>query len=303
MHSSKDRAWFATVESLVGNTPLVRLQRLPGDTSNIILAKLEGNNPAGSVKDRPALSMILKAEQRGDIKPGDTLIEATSGNTGIALAMVAAMRGYRMKLIMPANATQERKASMTAYGAELIEVSKEQGMEGARDLALKMQAEGQGKVLDQFSNHDNPQMHYETTGPEIWEQTGGRITHFVSSMGTTGTIMGVSRFLKEKNPDIQIIGLQPEDGASIPGIRRWPQEYLPKIFDAKRVDRIIDIGQAISEHTMRELGTTEGISCGVSSGGSVAAALQISAEVENAVIVCIICDRGDRYLSSGLFNT
>jgi S-sulfo-L-cysteine synthase (O-acetyl-L-serine-dependent) len=303
MHSSKDRASFATVESLVGNTPLVRLQRLPGDTSNIILAKLEGNNPAGSVKDRPALSMILKAEQRGDIKPGDTLIEATSGNTGIALAMVAAMRGYRMKLIMPANATQERKASMTAYGAELIEVSKEQGMEGARDLALKMQAEGQGKVLDQFSNHDNPQMHYETTGPEIWEQTGGRITHFVSSMGTTGTIMGVSRFLKEKNPDIQIIGLQPEDGASIPGIRRWPQEYLPKIFDAKRVDRIIDIGQAISEHTMRELGTTEGISCGVSSGGSVAAALQISAEVENAVIVCIICDRGDRYLSSGLFNT
>ena len=303
MHSSKDRAWFATVESLVGNTPLVRLQRLPGDTSNIILAKLEGNNPAGSVKDRPALSMILKAEQRGDIKPGDTLIEATSGNTGIALAMVAAMRGYRMKLIMPANATQERKASMTAYGAELIEVSKEQGMEGARDLALKMQAEGQGKVLDQFSNHDNPQMHYETTGPDIWEQTGGRITHFVSSMGTTGTIMGVSRFLKEKNPDIQIIGLQPEDGASIPGIRRWPQEYLPKIFDAKRVDRIIDIGQAISEHTMRELGTTEGISCGVSSGGSVAAALQISAEVENAVIVCIICDRGDRYLSSGLFNT
>ncbi len=302
MHSLKDIATFATVESLVGNTPLVRLQRLPGDTSNIILAKLEGNNPAGSVKDRPALSMIVRAEQRGDIKPGDTLIEATSGNTGIALAMVAAMRGYRMKLIMPANATEERKASMTAYGAELIEVSKEQGMEGARDLALKMQAEGQGKVLDQFSNHDNPQMHYETTGPEIWEQTGGRITHFVSSMGTTGTIMGVSRFLKEKNPDIQIIGLQPEDGASIPGIRRWPQEYLPKIFDAKRVDRVIDIGQAISEHTMREMGTTEGISCGVSSGGAVAAALQISAEVENAVIVCIICDRGDRYLSSGLFN-
>jgi len=302
MHSPKDLATFATVESLVGNTPLVRLRRLLGDTSNIILAKLEGNNPAGSVKDRPALSMILKAEQRGDIKPGDTLIEATSGNTGIALAMVAAMRGYHMKLIMPANATEERKASMTAYGAELIEVSREQGMEGARDLALKMQAEGQGKVLDQFSNHDNPQMHYETTGPEIWEQTGGRITHFVSSMGTTGTIMGVSRFLKEKNPDIQIIGLQPEDGASIPGIRRWPQEYLPKIFDAARVDRIIDIGQAISEHTMREMGTAEGISCGVSSGGSVAAALQISAEVENAVIVCIICDRGDRYLSSGLFK-
>jgi len=302
MHSPKDQASFATVESLVGNTPLVRLQRLPGDTSNIILAKLEGNNPAGSVKDRPALSMILKAEQRGDIKSGDTLIEATSGNTGIALAMVAAMRGYRMKLIIPANATEERKASMTAYGAELIEVTKEQGMEGARDLALKMQAEGQGKVLDQFSNQDNPQMHYETTGPELWEQTGGRITHFVSSMGTTGTIMGVSRFLKEKNPDIQIIGLQPEDGASIPGIRRWPKEYLPKIFDASRVDRVIDIGQALSEQTMREMGTTEGISCGVSSGGAVAAALQISAEVENAVIVCIICDRGDRYLSSGLFN-
>jgi cysteine synthase B len=302
MHSPKDQASFATVESLVGNTPLVRLQRLPGDTSNIILAKLEGNNPAGSVKDRPALSMILKAEQRGDIKSGDTLIEATSGNTGIALAMVAAMRGYRMKLIIPANATEERKASMTAYGAELIEVTKEQGMEGARDLALKMQAEGQGKVLDQFSNQDNPQMHYETTGPELWEQTGGRITHFVSSMGTTGTIMGVSRFLKEKNPDIQIIGLQPEDGASIPGIRRWPKEYLPKIFDASRVDRVIDIGQALSEQTMREMGTTEGISCGVSSGGAVAAALQISAEVEKAVIVCIICDRGDRYLSSGLFN-
>jgi len=302
MRSPKDQASFATVESLVGNTPLVRLQRLPGDTSNIILAKLEGNNPAGSVKDRPALSMILKAEQRGDIKSGDTLIEATSGNTGIALAMVAAMRGYRMKLIIPANATEERKASMTAYGAELIEVTKEQGMEGARDLALKMQAEGQGKVLDQFSNQDNPQMHYETTGPELWEQTGGRITHFVSSMGTTGTIMGVSRFLKEKNPDIQIIGLQPEDGASIPGIRRWPKEYLPKIFDASRVDRVIDIGQALSEQTMREMGTTEGISCGVSSGGAVAAALQISAEVENAVIVCIICDRGDRYLSSGLFN-
>lgn len=302
MRSPKDQASFATVESLVGNTPLVRLQRLPGDTSNIILAKLEGNNPAGSVKDRPALSMILKAEQRGDIKSGDTLIEATSGNTGIALAMVAAMRGYRMKLIMPANATEERKASMTAYGAELIEVTKEQGMEGARDLALKMQAEGQGKVLDQFSNQDNPQMHYETTGPELWEQTGGRITHFVSSMGTTGTIMGVSRFLKEKNPDIQIIGLQPEDGASIPGIRRWPKEYLPKIFDASRVDRVIDIGQALSEQTMREMGTTEGISCGVSSGGAVAAALQISAEVEKAVIVCIICDRGDRYLSSGLFN-
>ncbi|MFX4228453.1 MAG: cysteine synthase CysM [Porticoccaceae bacterium] len=302
MHSPIDTSVFPTVESLVGNTPLVRLKRLPGNTSNVILAKLEGNNPAGSVKDRPALSMILKAEKRGDIKPGDTLIEATSGNTGIALAMVAAMRGYKMKLIMPANATEERKASMTAYGAELIEVSREDGMEGARDLADAMQAKGMGKVLDQFSNHDNPQMHYETTGPEIWEQTGGRITHFVSSMGTTGTIMGVSRFLKEKKPEVQIIGLQPEDGAAIPGIRRWPKEYLPKIYDASRVDRVIDIGQEISEQTMRDMGTKEGISCGVSSGGSVAAALQISAEVENAVIVCIICDRGDRYLSSGLFN-
>lgn len=302
MHSPIDTSLFPTVESLVGNTPLVRLQRLPGNTSNIILAKLEGNNPAGSVKDRPALSMILKAEQRGDIKPGDTLIEATSGNTGIALAMVAAMRGYKMKLIMPANATEERKASMTAYGAELIEVSREDGMEGARDLALAMQSKGLGKVLDQFSNHDNPQMHYETTGPEIWEQTGGRITHFISSMGTTGTIMGVSRFLKEKNPEIRIIGLQPEDGAAIPGIRRWPKEYLPKIYDASRVDQVIDIGQQISEQTMRDMGTLEGISCGVSSGGAVAAALQVSAEVENAVIVCIICDRGDRYLSSGLFN-
>lgn len=302
MHSPIDTSLFPTVESLVGNTPLVRLQRLPGNTSNIILAKLEGNNPAGSVKDRPALSMIVKAEQRGDIKPGDTLIEATSGNTGIALAMVAAMRGYRMKLIMPANATEERKASMTAYGAELIEVSREEGMEGARDLALAMQAKGLGKVLDQFSNHDNPQMHYETTGPEIWEQTGGRITHFISSMGTTGTIMGVSRFLKEKNPEIRIIGLQPEDGAAIPGIRRWPKEYLPKIYDASRVDRVIDIGQQLSEQTMRDMGTKEGISCGVSSGGAVAAALQVSAEVEHAVIVCIICDRGDRYLSSGLFS-
>ena len=293
---------FSTIESLVGNTPLVRLQRLPGHTSNTILAKLEGNNPAGSVKDRPALSMIRHAEERGDIKPGDTLIEATSGNTGIALAMVAAMRGYRMKLIMPANSTAERKASMTAYGAELIEVTQEEGMEGARDLALKMESEGQGKVLDQFSNLDNPRMHYETTGPEIWRQTQGKITHFISSMGTTGTIMGVSRFLKEQNPDIQIIGLQPEDGASIPGIRRWPREYLPKIYDDTRVDRIMDMDQPTAEQCMRDLGRQEGISCGVSSGGSVAAALRLSEEVENAVIVCIVCDRGDRYLSSGLFN-
>lgn len=294
---------FPTVETLVGNTPLVRLQRLPGNTSNIILAKLEGNNPAGSVKDRPALNMIKRAEQRGDIETGDTLIEATSGNTGIALAMVAAMRGYKMKLIMPANATEERKASMMAYGAELIEVTQEAGMEGARDLALKMQAEGHGKVLDQFSNLDNPQMHYETTGPEIWRQTQGKITHFVSSMGTTGTIMGVSRFLKEKNPQIEIVGLQPEENASIPGIRRWPKEYLPKIYDETRVDTIMDMDQHTAEQCMRDLGRLEGISCGVSSGGSIAGALRLSSQVENAVIVSIICDRGDRYLSSGLFNT
>ena len=292
---------FPTLETLVGNTPLVRLQRLPGATSNQILAKLEGNNPAGSVKDRPALSMISRAESRGEIRPGDSLIEATSGNTGIALAMVAAVRGYRLKLVMPANATSERKASMLAYGAELIEVSAEAGMEGARDLALAMQADGQGKVLDQFANADNPQMHYETTGPEIWQQTGGTVTHFISSMGTTGTIMGVSRFLKEQNPAIEIIGLQPEEGAAIPGIRRWPPAYLPKIFDARRVDRIIDIGQTEAEQHMRALGRVEGISCGVSSGGAVAAALRLSEGLTDAVIVCIICDRGERYLSSGLF--
>lgn len=292
---------FPTLETLVGNTPLVRLQRLPGATSNQILAKLEGNNPAGSVKDRPALSMISRAESRGEIRPGDSLIEATSGNTGIALAMVAAVRGYRLKLVMPANATRERKASMLAYGAELIEVSAEAGMEGARDLALAMQADGQGKVLDQFANADNPQMHYETTGPEIWQQTGGTVTHFISSMGTTGTIMGVSRFLKEQNPAIEIIGLQPEEGAAIPGIRRWPPAYLPKIFDARRVDRIIDIGQTEAEQHMRALGRVEGISCGVSSGGAVAAALRLSEGLTDAVIVCIICDRGERYLSSGLF--
>lgn len=293
---------FPTLESLVGNTPLVRLQRLPGDTSNVILAKLEGNNPAGSVKDRPALSMIMHAEQRGEIAPGDTLIEATSGNTGIALAMVAAMRGYKMKLVMPANATAERKSAMTAYGAELIEVTKEQGMEGARDIATAMQAQGEGKVLDQFSNFDNPQMHYETTGPEIWQQTQGRVTHFVSSMGTTGTIMGVSRFLKEQNPTIQIIGLQPEEGAAIPGIRRWPKAYLPKIYDERRVDRIVDMDQQTAEQCTRDLGRIEGICCGISSGGSVAAALQLSEQVEDAVIVCIVCDRGDRYLSSGVFD-
>jgi len=293
---------FPTIEAFVGNTPLVRLQRLPGETNNRILVKLEGNNPAGSVKDRPALSMISRAELRGDIKPGDTLIEATSGNTGIALAMVAAIKGYRMILIMPDNSTAERKASMAAYGAELILVSKESGMEGARDLALKMQGEGKGKVLDQFGNADNPLAHYTTTGPEIWQQTGGTITHFVSSMGTTGTIMGTSRYLKEKNPAIQIIGLQPAEGAQIPGIRRWPEAYLPKIYERDRVDGIVSMPQPLAEQTMRDLARKEGIFCGVSSGGAVAAALELSQQVENAVIVAIICDRGDRYLSSGLFN-
>lgn len=293
---------FPTIEAFVGNTPLVRLQRLPGVTSNTILVKLEGNNPAGSVKDRPAMSMIQQAELRGDIHPGDTLIEATSGNTGIALAMAAAIKGYKMILIMPDNSTAERKAAMTAYGAELILVTKEEGMEGARDLAVAMQAEGKGKVLDQFGNGDNPLAHYKTTGPEIWTQTGGLVTHFVSSMGTTGTIMGTSRYLKEKNPDIKIIGLQPDEGASIPGIRRWPEAYLPKIYDKSRVDDIVGMSQYEAEHTMRELARKEGIFCGVSSGGAVAAALRLSREVENAVIVAIICDRGDRYLSSGLFN-
>lgn len=293
---------FPTIEAFVGNTPLVRLQRLPGNTSNVVLVKLEGNNPAGSVKDRPALSMIRHAEARGLIKPGDTLIEATSGNTGIALAMVAAIKGYKMTLIMPDNSTAERKASMAAYGAELILVSREEGMEGARDLALRMQAEGKGIVLDQFGNGDNPRAHYESTGPEIWAQTYGKITHFVSSMGTTGTIMGTSTFLKEKNPDIKIIGLQPDEGASIPGIRRWPEEYLPKIYDRSRVDEIVGMSQLEAEMTMRDLARKEGIFCGVSSGGAVAAALRLSKQVENAVIVAIICDRGDRYLSSGLFN-
>jgi S-sulfo-L-cysteine synthase (O-acetyl-L-serine-dependent) len=297
-----DNLNFPTIEAFVGNTPLVRLQRLPGVTSNIILVKLEGNNPAGSVKDRPALSMIQRAEARGYITPGEVLIEATSGNTGIALAMVAAIKGYRMILIMPDNSTAERKAAMTAYGAELILVSKEQGMEGARDLALAMQADGKGKVLDQFGNGDNPLAHYSTTGPELWRDTQGRITHFVSSMGTTGTIMGTSRYLKEQNPEIKVIGLQPEEGASIPGIRRWPEAYLPTIYDKTRVDDIINMGQLEAENTMRELARKEGIFCGVSSGGAVAAALRLSKQVEHAVIVAIICDRGDRYLSSGLFN-
>jgi cysteine synthase B len=293
---------YPTIAECIGNTPLVRLQRMPGDTSNTLLVKLEGNNPAGSVKDRPALSMITRAELRGDIQPGDTLIEATSGNTGIALAMAAAIKGYRMILIMPDNSSAERKAAMTAYGAELILVSKEQGMEGARDLALAMQAQGKGKVLDQFANDDNPEAHYQTTGPEIWRQTAGTVTHFVSSMGTTGTIMGVSRYLKEQNPAVQIVGLQPMEGSAIPGIRRWPQEYLPKVFDARRVDRVVDMSQAEAEDTMRRLAREEGIFCGVSSGGAVAAALRLSREVENAVIVAIICDRGDRYLSTGVFD-
>ncbi|MFW5824382.1 MAG: cysteine synthase CysM [Marinobacter sp.] len=292
---------FPTIEDYVGHTPLVRLQRMPGDTSNVVLAKLEGDNPAGSVKDRPAISMIQEAEKRGEISPGDTLIEATSGNTGIALAMAAAIKGYRMKLIMPANMSEERRASMRAYGAEIITVSKEEGMEGARDLATRMQKQGEGLVLDQFANPDNPLAHYRTTGPEIWEQTGGKVTHFVSSMGTTGTIMGVSRYLKERNPDVRIIGLQPKEGSSIPGIRRWPEEYLPKIYDASRVDEVLDVGQDEAEHTMRALAREEGIFCGVSSGGSIAAALKLSAQVENAVIVAIICDRGDRYLSTGVF--
>ncbi|WP_017938878.1 cysteine synthase CysM [Zestomonas thermotolerans] len=293
---------YPTIADCVGNTPLVRLQRLPGETSNTILVKLEGNNPAGSVKDRPALSMITRAEQRGDIRPGDTLIEATSGNTGIALAMAAAIKGYKMILIMPDNMTEERKAAMTAYGAELILVSREEGMEGARDLAESLQRGGRGVVLDQFANGDNPVAHYTSTGPEIWQQTGGTITHFISSMGTTGTIMGCSRYLKEQNPNIQIIGLQPMEGSSIPGIRRWPQEYLPKIYEAERVDRIVDMHQSEAEEVMRRLAREEGIFCGVSSGGAVAAALRLSREVENAVIVAIICDRGDRYLSTGIYD-
>ena len=293
---------YPTIADCVGNTPLVRLQRLPGVTSNTLLLKLEGNNPAGSVKDRPALSMITRAELRGQIHAGDTLIEATSGNTGIALAMAAAIKGYKMILIMPDNSSAERKAAMTAYGAELILVSQEEGMEGARDLAQRMEAEGRGKVLDQFANGDNPEAHYTTTGPEIWRQTQGTITHFVSSMGTTGTIMGVSRYLKEQSDNVQIVGLQPMEGSAIPGIRRWPQEYLPKIYQADRVDRIVDMAQSEAEDVTRRLAREEGIFCGVSSGGAVAAMLRLSKEVENAVIVAIICDRGDRYLSTGIFD-
>ena len=293
---------YPTIEDCVGNTPLVRLQRMGADSGNTILLKLEGNNPAGSVKDRPAMSMIQRAEARGEITPGDTLIEATSGNTGIALAMAAAIKGYRMVLIMPSHMSDERKQAMAAYGAELIEVTQQEGMEGARDLALAMQAEGRGRVLDQFGNPDNPEAHFVGTGPEIWRATDGSITHFVSSMGTTGTIMGTSRFLKSQNPDIQIVGLQPEDGSSIPGIRRWPEAYLPRIYDANSVDRVIDISQSESEATMRELARREGIFAGVSSGGCVAGALRIAAEVEGAVIVAIICDRGDRYLSTGVYG-
>lgn len=292
---------IATLESFVGNTPLVRLQRLPGATSNLVLGKLEGNNPAGSVKDRPALSMIKHAEARGEIKPGDTLIEATSGNTGIALAMAAAIKGYRMILIMPESMSIERRAVMKAFGAEIVLTSADGSMEEAIDVSREMEAAGKGRILDQFGNPDNPRAHYEGTGPEIWRDTKGTITHFVSSMGTTGTIMGTSRFLKEVNPDIQIVGVQPKDGAKIPGIRRWPQAYLPKIYEPVRVDRIIDVGQELAEETTRELGAKEGIFAGISSGGAMAAALKLSQEVENAVIVCIVCDRGDRYLSTNVF--
>ncbi|MCX7081841.1 MAG: cysteine synthase CysM [Methylococcales bacterium] len=292
---------FPTIESFVRNAPLARLQRLPGNTSNTLLAKLEGNNPAGSVKDLPALSMITRAEARGDIKPGDRLIEATSGNTGIALAMVAAIKGYKITLVMPDNMSDERKASMKAYGADIILTPAAGSMEAAIDLAREMEVAGLGLILDQFANPDNPLAHYESTGPEIWQDTFGTVTHFVSAMGTTGTIMGTSHFLKEQNPAIQIIGVQPEGDSKIPGIRRWPKAYLPKIYQADRVDRIIDIDQYSAENTMRKLASDEGIFAGVSSGGAVAAALKISAEVENAVIVVIICDRGDRYLSTGVF--
>ncbi len=292
---------YKTIDSFVGNTPLVKLQRMAGKTSNTILLKLEGNNPAGSVKDRPAYSMIARAEARGDIKPGDTLIEATSGNTGIALAMVAAMRGYKMILVMPDNQSIERRQSMKAYGAELVLTPKDGSMELARDVAMKMQAEGEGIVLDQFGNADNPLAHYEGTGPEIWRDTAGQVTHFVSSMGTTGTIMGTSRFLKEQNPNIQIVGVQPEEGAQIPGIRKWPQEYMPKIYNANAVDELIYVSQKHAEETTRKLATMEGIFAGISSGGALYAALQLSKRVENAVIVSIICDRGDRYLSTGVY--
>ena len=292
---------FLTLADTIGNTPLVRLQRLLPNSSNTILLKLEGNNPAGSVKDRPAFNMIVQAQHRGEIKPGDTLIEATSGNTGIALAMAAAVMGYRMVLIMPDNMSEERRVAMKAYGAELISVTQEQSMEGARDLALQMQDEGKGIVLDQFNNPDNPMAHYIGTGPEIWRQTHGEITHFVSAMGTTGTIMGTSRYLKEKNSEVQIVGVQPEEGSRIPGIRRWPKEYLPGIFEEARVDLTLDVDQQSAEETTRLLASKEGLFCGVSSGGAVAAALKLSEQVENAIIVSIVCDRGDRYLSTGVF--
>jgi len=293
---------YPTLNEFVGATPLARLQRLAGNSSNTLLAKLEGDNPAGSVKDRPAYSMITRAAERGDIKPGDTLIEATSGNTGIALAMVAAMQGYKMKLLMPENMSEERRASMRAYGAQIISVSEADGMEGARDLAQRMHDDGEGFLLDQFANPDNPRAHYETTGPELWEATGGQITHFVATMGTTGTIMGCSRYLKEKNPDIQIIGVQPAGESRIPGIRRWPEAYLPRIFEPERVDRVIDIEQADAEATMKRLAREEGIFAGPSSGGSVFGALTIAREVDNATIAMIICDRGDRYLSTGVYD-
>ena len=295
------RPQFPTIESFVGGTPLVRLQRLPGNSTNVILAKLEGNNPAGSVKDRPALSLIAHAEARGEIKPGDTLIEATSGNTGIALAMAAAIKGYRMVLVMPEHMSVERRQVMRAFGAEIVLTSKQGSMEEAIDVACRMEADGKGRRLDQFSNADNPLAHYETTGPEIWRDTHGSVTHFVSAMGTTGTIMGVSRFLKEKNSNIEIVGVQPIEGASIPGIRRWPRDYLPKIYQPQRVDRILDVSQKEAEDTTRALAAQEGIFCGISSGGAVAAALRLSADLTNAVIVTIICDRGDRYLSTGIF--
>ncbi|MEM6406679.1 MAG: cysteine synthase CysM [Pseudomonadota bacterium] len=292
---------YPTIDQFVGRTPLVRLQRLPDNPRTQVLLKLEGNNPAGSVKDRAALSMIQQAAARGDIQPGDTLIEATSGNTGIALAMVAAIQGYRMVLIMPDNLSVERRAAMQAYGAELILVSEDEGMEGARDLALAMQARGEGKVLDQFANADNPAAHYATTGPEIWQDTEGRITHFVSAMGTTGTIVGVSRYLKAQNPAVQIIGVQPAEGASIPGIRKWPEAYLPAIYDNQHIDQELPVSQELAEHTTRQLATREGIFAGTSSGGNVAIALQLAREVDHAVIVAIVCDRGDRYLSTPLF--
>ena len=293
---------FHTLDDFVGNTPLVKLKRLPGATSNTILLKLEGNNPAGSVKDRPAFSMIRRAQERGDIKPGDTLIEPTSGNTGIALAMCAAMMGYRMVLVMPEHLSAERRQTMAAFGAEIVLTPRAGGMETARDVAEKMRDEGKGVILDQFANPDNPLSHYEGTGPEIWRDTGGAITHFVSSMGTTGTIMGCSRFFKEKNAAIQIIGCQPSEGSQIPGIRKWSPQYLPKICDWQRVDRVMEVSQADAEDMMRRLAREEGIFAGVSSGGALWAALQISREVQNAVIVSIVCDRGDRYLSTGVFS-